>query len=99
VVEIHRFLGFRVEAAGDLVAWDPPTGFTVRGRSTRLAVESRYAFSGDDEASRVDLRLTMTPRGPAVLAEPILSRALRADLVDAFQRLPAAALQHAGRAG
>lgn len=99
VVEIHRFLGFRVEAAGDLVAWDPPAGFTVRGRSTRLAVESRYTFSGDDRASRVALRLTMTPRGPANLAEPMLSRTLRADLADAFRRLPAAARQHAARSG
>jgi uncharacterized membrane protein len=99
VVEIHRFLGFRVEAAGDLVAWNPPAGFTVRGRSTRLAVESVYTFTGDDDACRVGLRLTMTPRGPAHLAEPMLSRALRADLADAFRRLPAAALQHARHAG
>lgn len=99
VVEIHRFLGFRVEATGDLVAWAPLSGFTVRGRSTRLAVESRYSFSGDNDASQVGLRLTMTPRGPAHLAEPMLSRTLRADLASAFQRLPAAALQHARRAG
>lgn len=96
VIEIHRFLGFQVEAGGDLVGWDPPSGFTVRGRSTRLAVESRYTFSGDDKAATVGLRLTMSPRGLARLMEPVLSRVLRSDLSDAFARLPHAALRHAG---
>jgi uncharacterized membrane protein len=96
VVEIHRFLGIRVEAAGDLIAWDAPRTFIVRGRSTRLAVESRYSFSGDGDMAEVGLRLTMTPSGPAGLAEPMLSRTLRADLASAFRRLPdAAALDHA----
>jgi uncharacterized membrane protein len=99
VIEIHRFLGIRVEAAGDLVAWEPLSGFTVRGRSSRLAVESRYTFSGDEDTSRVGLSLTMTPRGPAHLAEPMLARALRADLAHAFRRLPAAAVQYARPAG
>jgi uncharacterized membrane protein len=94
VIEIHRFLGFQVQAAGDLVAWDPPSGFTVRGRSTRLAVESRYTFSGDDKGAEVGLRLTMSPRGLAHLMEPMLSRVLRSDLSDAFARLPRAALRH-----
>jgi Polyketide cyclase / dehydrase and lipid transport len=95
VVEIHRFLGIRVEAAGDLIAWDAPGTFTVRGRSTRRAVESRYSFSGDEEMADVGLRLTITPGGPARLAEPMLSRTLRADLASAFRRLPDAALDHA----
>jgi uncharacterized membrane protein len=99
VVEIHRFLGFTVAAAGDLVAWDPPVTFTVRGRSTRLAVESRYTFTGDDEGAQVGLRLTMAPHGPARLAEPVLSRTLRRDLTDAFSRLPRAAVEHTNRSG
>jgi uncharacterized membrane protein len=96
VVEIHHFFGLRVEAAGDLVAWEPPTGFTVRGRSRLLAVESRYAFAESGTGTRVGLRLTMSPHGPARLAEPMLSRALHSDLSDAFGRLPAAAAAHAG---
>jgi uncharacterized membrane protein len=95
VVEIHHFLGLRVEAGGDLVDWEPPKGFTVRGRSKLLAVESRYAFAGDADSARVSLRLTMTPHGPARIAEPVLSRTLRRDLVDAFSRLPAAAVAFA----
>lgn len=92
VVEIHHFLGLRVQAAGDLVAWQPLQGFTVRGRSRLLAVESRYAFTREPRGSRVGLRLTMTPRGPARIAERILRRTLQRDLSDAFSRLPVAAL-------
>ncbi len=95
VVEVHHFFRFRVEAAGDLVAWEPPTAFTVRGRSSLLAVESRYAFAESGDGAQVSLRLTMSPHGPARLGEPMLSRALRSDLSDAFTRLPAAALAHA----
>ena len=53
------------------------------------------AFSGDDKAANVGLRLTMSPRGLARLIEPMLSRVLRSDLSDAFARLPHAALRHA----
>jgi hypothetical protein len=95
VVEIHHFLGLRVEAGGDLVGWEPPKGFVVRGRSKLLAVESRYAFASEADSARVTLQLTMTPHGPARIAEPMLSRTLRRDLVEAFSRLPAEAAAYA----
>jgi uncharacterized membrane protein len=87
VVEIRRFLGREIEAPGDLVAWQPPEGFTVRGRSGPLEVESRYGFVAEAAGTRVTLHLTMAGRGPARLAEPMLRRSLDRELKTAFQRL------------
>ena len=52
VVEIHHFLGVQVEAVGDLVDWQPLGGFTVRGRSKLLRVESKYAFTRTQDGTR-----------------------------------------------
>jgi uncharacterized membrane protein len=87
VVEIHHFLGVRVEALGDLVDWQPLNGFTVRGRSKLLRVESRYAFTREPDGTRTSLSLTMDPRGPARLVEPVLRRQLWRSLTVSFNRL------------
>jgi len=87
VTEIHHFMGVRIEATGRLVEWEPLVGFTVRGRSGLMEVESRYAFAAVDAGTRVDLTLTMTPHGPARLAEPVLRRQLTRDLGQAFVAL------------
>src|SRR4051794_765493 len=62
VTEIHHFLGVRIEATGHLTEWQPCNGFTVRGTSGLIDVESRYAFAGEGAGTRVDLTLTMSPR-------------------------------------
>jgi hypothetical protein len=87
VVEIHHFLGVRVEAVGDLVGWQPMDGFTVRGRSKLLRVESKYTFAREPDGTRVSLSLTMDPRSPARLMEPVLRRQLTHDLTESFIRL------------
>jgi hypothetical protein len=84
VIEIHHFFGIRVEAAGDLVDWQPQAGFTVRGRSGLLRVESRYRFAAGPAGTRVSLSLTMDPHGPARLAQPLLRRQLTRDLTASF---------------
>jgi uncharacterized membrane protein len=88
VVENHRLLGLRIGAHGDLVAWQPLQGFTVRGRSGLLQVESRYSFAAEPPGTRVTLNLTMVTRGPARLVEPMFRRRLRNDLEAAFRQLP-----------
>ena len=97
VVEVHRLLGMTIDAHGDLVHWQPLDGFTVRGASGLLQVESRYSFSSEGTGTRVTLNLTMVSRGPARLAEPIMRRRLQRDLTTAFDRLPAAAQAQNGR--
>lgn len=92
VVEIGSFLGITVEAAGDLVDWRPLEGFTIRGGSALLQVESRYLFQGEPSGTRVTLFVTVTPRGPGRLAEPVLRRQLQRSLEESFERLPASAL-------
>jgi uncharacterized membrane protein len=87
VVEIHHFFGVRVEAVGDLVDWQPLDGFTVRGRSKLLRVESTYTFARVPGGARVSLSLTMEPRGPARMIEPVLRRQLARDLSVSFVRL------------
>jgi uncharacterized membrane protein len=87
VVEIHHVFGIRVEAVGDLVDWQPMDGFTVRGRSKLLRVESKYTFAREPDGTRVSLSLTMDPRGPARLMEPVLRRRLMHDLTESFIRL------------
>ncbi|MDT5036335.1 MAG: hypothetical protein QOE03_1520 [Micromonosporaceae bacterium] len=87
VVEVHHFLGVRVEAVGDLVDWRPPDGFTVRGRSRLLRVESRYTFTSEPAGTRTALSLTMDPRGPSRLVEPVLRRQLGRSLAESFANL------------
>lgn len=87
VVELRRFLGRDIEAPGELVAWQPLEGFTVRGRSGPLHVESRYRFAARSTRTQVTLHLTMAARGPARLGEPVLKRSLERELTAAFRRL------------
>lgn len=87
VVEVRRFLGRNAEAPGRLVEWRHLEGFTVRGSSGLLDVESCYTFASDSGGTRVSLALTMSARGPARLGEPLLRRMLNGHLVAAFERL------------
>ncbi|MDR0341580.1 MAG: SRPBCC family protein, partial [Nocardiopsaceae bacterium] len=87
VIEIRQFLGRRIEAPGDLVDWDPGKGFTVRGHSGPLQVESRYSFTSENGGTRVGLHLTMAATGVARVAEPVLRRNLTRELNAAFERL------------
>lgn len=87
VVEVRRFMGRRIEAPGELTAWDPRSGFTVRGHSGPLTVESRYGFAPEADGTRITLHLTMTGGGLARGAEPLLRRNLTRELDTAFRRL------------
>jgi short-subunit dehydrogenase len=87
VVEVRRFLGRRIEAPGELVDWVPGKGFTVRGHSGPLRVESRYGFAAEGDGTRVNLSLTMAATGVARLGEPVLRRSITRELTQAFERL------------
>jgi Polyketide cyclase / dehydrase and lipid transport len=87
VIEERRFFGRRITAPGELVAWDPAAGFTVRGHSGPLTVESSYGFASEADGTRISLHLTMAGRGIARVAEPLLRRGLTRELQVAFQRL------------
>ena len=77
VVEIRRMLGRTFEAHGELVAWDPPRGLTVRGSSGPLHVESRYSCNAAPGGTVVEITLTVSGTGPIQLATPLLARAFR----------------------
>lgn len=87
VVEIRRFIGRRIEAPGELVAWETDAGFTVRGHSGPLRVESRYGFAPEADGTRISLHLTMSAAGPARVIEPLLRRSLTRELNAAFKLL------------
>jgi short-subunit dehydrogenase len=87
VVEVRRFLGRRIEAPGVLVDWDPGKGFTVRGNSGPLRVESRYGFAREADGTRISLNLTMCAAGLARVSEPLLRHTLERELNTAFERL------------
>jgi short-subunit dehydrogenase len=87
VVEVRRFLGRRIEAPGDLVDWIPGKGFTVRGHSGPLRVESRYGFAPEADGTRISLSLTMAATGLARVGEPILRRSITSELIKAFALL------------
>jgi Polyketide cyclase / dehydrase and lipid transport len=87
VIEERRFFGRRITAPGELVAWDPAAGFTVRGHSGPLTVESHYGFASEADGTRITLRLTMAGRGVFRAAEPLLRRGLTRELQVAFRRL------------
>lgn len=86
VVEVRRLLGRRIEAPGELVAWQPGAGFTVRGHSGPLRAESRYEFVAEGDGTRITLHLTMSAAGPLRAIEPLLRRSLTSEL-DAAVRL------------
>ena len=87
VVEVRRFLGLRIEAPGELVAWETGAGFTVRGHSGPLRVESHYGFASEDGGTRITLHLTMSAGGPLRVMEPLLRRSLTRELGTAFKLL------------
>ncbi len=87
VVEVRRFLGRRIEAPGELVAWETGAGFTVRGHSGPLRVESRYGFAPEADGTRISLNLTMSALGPVRVMEPVLRRSLTRELDTAFKLL------------
>lgn len=87
VVEIHHFLGVQVEAVGDLVDWQPLGGFTVRGPIKAAARGVEVRIHPHPGWHSVSLSLTMDPRGPARMMEPVLRRQLTHDLTVSFERL------------
>lgn len=87
VVEVHRFLGLAIIAAGELVDWQPPDEFTVRGGPRVLRVESRYQFAPERAGTRIVIAVTMHPRGPVRLLEPVIRRRLQRRLGPALGEL------------
>ncbi len=87
VVEIHHFVGVRVQAVGNLVDWQPMDSFTIRGGSGPLRVESMYSFVRESGGTRVQLSVTVNARGPARMMEPVLRRQLTDNLTESFLRL------------
>ncbi len=87
VVEIRRLFGRRIEAPGELVAWETDAGFTVRGHSGPLRVESRYGFAPEIGGTRISLHLTMSAAGAVRVVEPLLRRSLTRELDAAFKLL------------
>ncbi|MEN3304409.1 MAG: hypothetical protein V7603_611 [Micromonosporaceae bacterium] len=85
--KVFDYVADGVEALGDLVDWQPLGGFTVCGRSKLLRVESKYVFTREPDGTRTSLSLTMDPRGPARLVEPVLRRQLWQSLTVSFDRL------------
>lgn len=89
VVEIRRMLGRTFEAHGELVAWDPPRGLTVRGSSGPLHVESRYSCEAAPGGTVVEITLTVSGAGPIRLAAPLLARVFRRQGAADIRRLAA----------
>jgi hypothetical protein len=90
VVEIRRMLGRTFDAHGELVAWDPPRGLTVRGSSGPLHVESRYTFEQvEGGGTRVEIALTVRGTGPIRAAAPLLRRVFRHQAEADMRRLTA----------
>lgn len=90
VVEIRRLLGRRMEAHGELIAWEPGAGFTMRGHSGPLQAESRWGFESESDGTRISLRLTISAAGPARAIEPLLQlqrRSLTRELDTSFKQL------------
>ncbi|HEY6408713.1 MAG TPA: SRPBCC family protein [Ktedonobacteraceae bacterium] len=77
---VRTFLGRKLEGISEVVEYEPPTKHTLKSTSGLPITVSRI-FEPTTEGTKVTFVLEMQPGGFFALAEPLIARMLRRDVV------------------
>lgn len=84
---VRSFMGRRLEASNEYVAYEPGKLITFKSTSGLVAFEASYLFESVAGGTKVTSRIEMNARGLLSLAEPLIARNLRREMDAAFVAL------------
>jgi uncharacterized membrane protein len=84
---VRSFMGRRLEASNEYVAYEPGKLITFKSTSGPVAFEASYLFESVAGGTKVTSRIEMNARGLLSLAEPLIARSLRREMDAAFVAL------------
>jgi uncharacterized membrane protein len=84
---VRNFMGRRLEASNEYVAFEPNKLITFKSTSGPVAFEASYLFQSVAGGTEVTSRIEMDAKGLLSLAEPLIARGLRREMDTAFVTL------------
>ena len=84
---VRTFMGRRMEASNEYVAFEPNKLITFKSTSGPVAFEASYLFQAVAGGTQVTSRIEMDAKGLMSLAEPLIARGLRREMDEAFVTL------------
>ena len=77
---VREFMGRRMEAANEFVAYEPNTMASFRFASGTMSGQGTYLFEATPDGTKVTSRVEMEPRGLSRLAAPLIAASLRREI-------------------
>jgi uncharacterized membrane protein len=77
---VRNFMGRRLEASNEYVAYEPGKLITFKSTSGPVAFEASYLFQSVAGGTEVTSRIEMDAKGLVSLAEPLIARSLRREM-------------------
>jgi uncharacterized membrane protein len=77
---VRNFMGRRMEASNEYVAFEPNKLITFKSTSGPVAFEASYLFESVAGGTKVTSRIEMDAKGLLSLAEPLIARGLRREM-------------------
>jgi uncharacterized protein YndB with AHSA1/START domain len=84
---VRNFLGRRMEAGNEYVAFDPNKLITFKTTSGPVRMEASYLFEPTAEGTRLTSTIEMDASGLLSLAEPLIAAGLKREMKAAFRVL------------
>lgn len=81
---VRKFLGRKVEASNEFVAYEPNANVAFRSTSGPMPFEAWYLFESTVEGTRLTSTIHMQPGGFFGLAEPLIAASLRREMDAGF---------------
>ncbi len=77
---VRNFMGRRMEATNEYVAYEPNKRITFKGTSGPVRFEFSYLFESTAEGTKLTGDMQMQPTGLLRLAEPLIGASLRREM-------------------
>ncbi len=84
---VRQFMGRRMEASNEYVAYEPDQRVTFRTTSGPVGLEASYLVEPTPQGTRLTCRMAMRAAGLFGFAEPLIAATLRREVAANFGRL------------
>lgn len=81
---VRKFLGRKLEASNEFIAYEPNALVTFRTTSGPMPVEASYRFEPTAVGAKVTCTIEMRPGGFSSLAEPLIAASVRREMEAEF---------------
>ncbi len=79
-VAVRKFMGQKMEASTEFVAYEQNKKITFKGTSGPMHFETSYLFDATPEGTKLTCQIEMQPGGILGLAEPLIAASLRREM-------------------